>query len=268
MNASIFVEGAAGNRLHLVDWGGSGLGLLLLHGMAANTAWWDPVAPLLGGRRVVALDLRGHGDSGWTDGYSLDDYAADVEAVRRGLGWERFSIAAHSLGARIALRCASNGAPLDAAALLDFYAADWPGRAVPSGTRSQPAYADEDSIVARFRLQPPGTLLDEAGLRALARRGVRQGPDGRWSWKFDWRVVSQAVDWDPGEPSRAAIPVLLVRGEASETMPRAAFKSVLNALPDARGVEIPRAHHHVTLDAPRECAEALGSFLDSIPSRS
>lgn len=264
---SIFLEGAHGNRLHLADWGGDGPGLLLLHGMAANTAWWDPVVPLLlPGRRIVALDMRGHGDSAWAQPYSLDAYAADLEAVRRGLGWDRFALAAHSLGARVALRFVSRGC-LTALALLDFYAADWGGRTRASMARAQPTYADEEAILDRFRLQPPGTLLGPDALRSLGRRGVRQASNGRWSWKFDWSAVGQSVVWDPTEPSRADLPVLLVRGEASETMPRWSFKNVLAALPDARGIEIPHAHHHVTLDAPQACAAALDSFLESIPLR-
>ncbi|MDE2292920.1 MAG: alpha/beta fold hydrolase, partial [Elusimicrobia bacterium] len=129
--ADLFVEGASGNRLHLADWGGEGTGLLLLHGMGAHTGWWDAAAPLLApGRRVLALDMRGHGESAWLEPprYSIEDYAADIDAVRRAMGWERFALAAHSLGARVALRYASQAPErLEAAAFLDFLAEARPG---------------------------------------------------------------------------------------------------------------------------------------------
>ncbi|MBI5597286.1 MAG: alpha/beta hydrolase [Elusimicrobia bacterium] len=265
MARKLFVDGEARNPLQLVDWGGSGPGVLMVHGMGAHSAWWDEVIPLLpSGLRVVTMDLRGHGDSAWVSppAYSLDDYAADVECVRAALGWDRFALAAHSLGARVSLRYASaRPERLFGLALFDFYAADWGGREPAGGARTQPTYGEESAILARFRLQPPGTTLTPEALTALARQGVKRGPDGRWGWKFDWNAVRQAVPWDPAEPSRAAVPALLVRGEHSTTMPRASFKAVLSALPDARGMEIPGAHHHVPLDAPRETADALGAFL-------
>src|SRR5271156_3916996 len=71
LNASVpvsrFVE-VNGIKLHYADWGGADNGrtLVLLHGGAAHCHWWDGVAPLitpLG--NVLALDLRGHGRSGW-----------------------------------------------------------------------------------------------------------------------------------------------------------------------------------------------------------
>lgn len=262
------VSGAAGNPLALYDWGGSGPGLLLLHGLGAHSWWWDEVvARLPRGYRVVAADLRGHGESAWTDppAYAVDDYAADVDAVRAALGWDSFHLAAHSLGARVALRFAgAHPARLESLALFDFYAADWNGRGVDAPERPQPTYSDEDAILARFRLQPPGTTLDDARLRQLGRRGVRRGEDGRWSWKFDWRALYPRMPWDPAEPRRAAVPALLVRGEHSGTMPPGSFKSVLAALPDARGVQLPRAHHHVTLDEPDASADVLAGFLASL----
>src|SRR5258708_8053838 len=64
-------------------WGDRGdVGIVLVHGGAAHARWWDHVAPMLdGGRRVVALDLSGHGDSGRRDAYSLDQWAMEVLSV-------------------------------------------------------------------------------------------------------------------------------------------------------------------------------------------
>ncbi len=266
----LFVAGADGNRIHLADWGGDGAPLLLLHGMGANTHWWDSVVPLLASdRRVLAMDLRGHGESDWLEPprYSIEHYAEDVEAVRAALGWGRFALAAHSLGARVALRYAST-APrqLAALALLDFLAVALPAHArYERRTKTrQPSYESEAAAAARFRLQPPGTLLSREALDALGRRCVRQAKDGRWSWKFDWRGFY--FEYHPvfDEAAAVRVPTLLVRGEHSLTMPRAAFQGVLAALTDARGLVIPGAHHHVTLDAPRETAEALAGFLATV----
>lgn len=100
----------AGDRIHFLDWGGSGSpGVLLIHGLS-NTAWsWAPVARRLRAvRRVVAMDLRGHGLSDApTDGYDRATLARDAEAVAEGSGLlegpaDRLVIAGHGFGAIVA----------------------------------------------------------------------------------------------------------------------------------------------------------------------
>ena len=59
---SIEVDGL---RIAYRVWGDESLpGLILVHGGAAHSGWWDHIAPLLTSHRVVAPDLSGHGDSG------------------------------------------------------------------------------------------------------------------------------------------------------------------------------------------------------------
>lgn len=64
-------------------WGKPGPdGIVLVHGGGAHSRWWDHIAPLLAGeRRVAAIDLSGHGDSGRRQCYGLDDWAREVLAV-------------------------------------------------------------------------------------------------------------------------------------------------------------------------------------------
>ena len=87
--AGYVVEVRPGDRIHFLDWGGSGEpGVLLIHGLS-NSAWaWAPVARrLVAERHVVAMDLRGHGLSDAPTGaYSAADLAADVVAAAEGSG--------------------------------------------------------------------------------------------------------------------------------------------------------------------------------------
>ncbi len=80
-----------GDRIHFLDWGGSGEpGVVLVHGLAGSGWIWAPVARrLIGARRTVAMDLRGHGlsDAPTDDGaYDLEVLADDVVAVAEGSG--------------------------------------------------------------------------------------------------------------------------------------------------------------------------------------
>jgi pimeloyl-ACP methyl ester carboxylesterase len=113
--AGFVVEVAPGDRIHFLDWGGpdpggtSGPGALLIHGLS-NTAWsWTPVARRLRAvRRVVAMDLRGHGLSDApTSGYDPAGFVGDVVAAAEGAGLlasagDRVVLVGHGFGAIVA----------------------------------------------------------------------------------------------------------------------------------------------------------------------
>jgi pimeloyl-ACP methyl ester carboxylesterase len=239
--------------------------------MAAHTHWWDSTAPLLGPKlHAAALDFRGHGDSAWTpDGaYAAETWIDDVETARKALGWERFLLVGHSMGARVALGYAERRPErLFGVVAIDFLAelrTDQPSRFARLLKRSQPLYGSEDAAVARFRLEPAGTALSEEKLRALGRLGVRAAPGG-WSWKFDWRclAVRPPPVWE--QLARLRVPALLVRGEKTPLVSPEDFARMVSTLPGARGVEIAGAYHHVPLDAPDALAAAIVDFAARLP---
>ncbi|MBB5764164.1 alpha/beta hydrolase [Methylorubrum rhodesianum] len=93
--------------------GGSGPPVLLLHGHPQTHATWHAVAPPLAERHsVVAMDLRGYGDSEKPEGaerhanYAKRAMAADAVAVMRRLGHDRFAVVGHDRGGRVAHRLA------------------------------------------------------------------------------------------------------------------------------------------------------------------
>ena len=78
------VGGVDGLTLNLVDWGGDGAPLLLLHGYGHGARLWDSFVPNLTSRyRVLALDNRGHGLSEHDPAFRYHNaaIARDVEAV-------------------------------------------------------------------------------------------------------------------------------------------------------------------------------------------
>lgn len=128
------VSTAADVEIHAVS-GGSGPPLLLLHGHPQTHAIWHKVAPALAERfTVIAADLRGYGDSSKPPGgldhvrYSKREMAADMLALMRAAGHERFAVLAHDRGARVAHRLAMDHPMavrrlvlLDIAPTLDMY---------------------------------------------------------------------------------------------------------------------------------------------------
>lgn len=107
-----------GDRIHFLDWGGEGEpSIVLVHGLSASAWVWAPVARrLIGARRTVAMDLRGHGlsDAPTDDGaYDLDVLGADVVAVAEGSGAldpddpdDRVVLVGHGFGAIAAVAAA------------------------------------------------------------------------------------------------------------------------------------------------------------------
>ena len=116
--------------------GGSGPGLLLIHGHPQTHVIWHKVAEQLAEHfTVVAADLRGYGDSEKPEAvadhrnYSTREMARDSLALMRSLGFEQFSVLAHDRGARVAHRLAldhpqavSRLVMLDIAPTLAMYA--------------------------------------------------------------------------------------------------------------------------------------------------
>ena len=106
----------AGVRLHYVE-GGSGPPVLLLPGWPQSWYAWRLVMPVLAaaGRRVIALDPRGMGDSGRpSSGYDMRSVAAEVHGFATALGLEAdagLDVVGHDLGTWMG----------------HAYAADWPG---------------------------------------------------------------------------------------------------------------------------------------------
>ena len=126
---------------HALAWreAGEGRPLVLVHGWSMSSAVFAELLPALGEEHLaLAPDLRGHGSSEQADGYSLDDFASDLEEWLGLLGHADIDLLGWSLGGQVALRLAHRGAvrvrrlTLVATPPRFVAAADWP-HGLPDG---------------------------------------------------------------------------------------------------------------------------------------
>ncbi|TCN57252.1 pimeloyl-ACP methyl ester carboxylesterase [Rhodococcus sp. SMB37] len=80
--------------------GGGGVPVVLVHGMGGDGRTWDRFVRRLtaAGRRVLAVDLRGHGRSARASSYRFSEFAADVAGLCEHLGFDMVDLVGHSLG--------------------------------------------------------------------------------------------------------------------------------------------------------------------------
>ena len=273
-------------RLHYVDYGNPNAPLLLLvHGGRDHCRSWDWTAEALRNDwHVVAVDLRGHGDSDWlADGsYDLPTFVYDLAQLVHHLEAATVTIVAHSLGGNIALRYA--GLYPDRVRRLVSIEGLGPSPEMQEKTLSKPLadrwrtfiddkraaaarlprrYGTFDEALARMLAQNP--RLGEEQARHLTLHGVNRNEDGSWSWKFDnYLNVSNFFDIGYAEVERlwAAItcPVLLVYGtESWASNPERDGRA--RHFRDARVLEVEGAAHWVHHDRFDGFIAALRAFL-------
>lgn len=241
--------------------------VLLVHGGAAHSGWWDGVAPVLAeDHQVVLLDLGGHGESGHRPAYTAELWAAEIAAVLRATTDRPAAVVGHSMGGLVGVAAAARSPELVGSLVL--VDTRLPLRGLPAPDSPARVFGSDTEALDRFRLLPDRTHADPATLRSLARTGLVRVPTG-WRWRFDPRARRRLTN-DGVRADLAAVRcgVGYAYGADSD-MGGAASHAVLEEwLGRPVPVEVvPGAFHHVPLDQPGLCASALLRLLGSLDSR-
>jgi esterase len=258
-----------GLRFHFLDWGTRGAPpMLLLHGGAQTAHSWDEVAPdLARDHHVLALDQRGHGDTEWApEGrYRRDDFVADIRAFADDRDWERPTLVALSLGGLNSIAFAASH-PERIAGLIVVDVTPTISQAGGKMIAAQLAtrdFASFDEAVARALAFNP--LRSAENIRTRLRHALREGAEGRWSYKFDPGIGSGGLETDFerlwGQVREIRCPTLLVRGAQSAILSREAAARFVRELPGSTVVEVPGAGHSVMGDNPSGFIGAVRPFL-------
>jgi pimeloyl-ACP methyl ester carboxylesterase len=256
-----------GTQISYRTWGAeSPAGLVLVHGGAAHSHWWDHIGPLLArDRRVVALDMSGHGDSGRRDRYSLDGWAQEVMAVAAAAGIiDSPVIAGHSLGGLVALRTAGLfGAALQGIAVIDSPVQDFTPEQMAA--REERAfgplrvYPTRAAAIARFRPIPDQPTLPYIR-EHVASTSIRP-VDGGWIWKFDPAIFGSGQGTPTALLRQLDCRVALFFAEHGMVPPDTTELMYDKLGQRAPVIEIPAAGHHIMLDQPIALVTGIRTLL-------
>lgn len=261
---------------------GSSPAAVLLHGRAQNAHTWDTVAlALLAGdpaRSFVALDLPGHGRSGWKadHDYRPVSMAPDVVAAADALAPDARLLVGMSLGGLTSLALLGEHPDrFDRLVLVDITPGVNPGkgRAIAEFTSGPERFGSFEEILERTVRYNPGRSVES--LRRGVLHNAREFPDGSWSWRWDPERPAVAPAGSSGPAGAASssaaplsplwdvlgslrLPVTLVRGGASPVVDDDDVAELRRRRPDAEVIVVDGAGHSIQGERPLELAAIIG----------
>ncbi len=265
-----------GLRLHYLDWGNpEAEPILYLHGLRSHAHTFDPFAAILRPYfQVLALDQRGHGESGWAQDYSELGFVSDVQRFVEALALPPFALVGHSMGARNAWAYAARQPErLRRLVLVDLGPeVERQGLERMPGNPAPQVFASVQEAFDFLRGANPGPSDDMVRLRVL--HNLNRLPNGHWIWRWDPALRDWPRSEDDERPpedgwgalARIACDTLVVRGQKSDLLSPQVAERMVGTLPRGRLVTISGAGHTVPADRPEEFARALLEFLTEKPA--
>jgi pimeloyl-ACP methyl ester carboxylesterase len=257
-----------GLRIHYLDWGTGGRQpLVLLHGIARVARNFGHLAPRFAeDYHVIAVDMRGHGDSGWhPDGaYLVEDYVEDVLALIDQLGLRDIVLWGNSTGGRVAQVIAGTRPGLVSAVIVEDVGPERPptisNRRAGRMAKEAEGWATRDELLAKVKSDYP--LTAEPVLRTFVEHGAKRRDDGRIVWKRDPAILKGFVPtelWDTVRRIKA--PIVYILGGASTIVPPETQAQLKEALPQAEIVTMPGLGHYPSDEEPEAFVEIVRRFL-------
>jgi 3-oxoadipate enol-lactonase len=238
-----------------------GPGLLLTHSIGADRSMWSPqIEALAGDYRIVAVDSRGHGESGSPPGpYLLEMLAGDVLGAARAAGLGRFHLAGLSMGGQIALWVAAHRPEL----LLSVTAANTAARIADEvfwnarieAVRTGGMGAIRETVLARFF--SPGFAAAHADWYARSEEVLLSTDPKGYTGCCAALAASDLGD----VVSSIAVPTLLIAGELDVATPPAEMERLRTAIPGSRLSVLEGAAHISNLDQSEAFTDELAGLL-------
>jgi lipase len=246
--------------------------IVCVHGLAQHGGVFAGLGEHLAaqGHSVVAVDLRGHGESGREPPWDTGTHVGDLLETADALGIERATWIGHSFGGRVAMALAADaGERVERLALLD------PGLGVPAARALRSAeierldwsFATVDGAVNALLSSDAVVAAPREVVAAFARDDLRKGPDGHFRFSFSPAAV--VVAWSEmvlPVPPISKLPTLLVRAEVPLVDPLVEGEHYRAALGELLTEVTVPGGHNVLWEAPAQTIAAVEAFLSREPA--
>jgi pimeloyl-ACP methyl ester carboxylesterase len=265
--ADRFVE-VNGLRIHYLDWGGEGRQpFVMVHGLDRVARTFDHLATRFTSRyRVLAIDMRGHGDSGWDPNgrYLVEDHVTDLEGLVEQLKLRDLVLWGNSTGGRVVQVFAGKHPALVSRVISEDVGPERPRQIADNYAKrvqqEQAGWASEEELLAQLRKANP--RMSSAVLDPYVRYGTRRRADGRIEWKRDPQLVKGFVATDLWRFVRnIQAPILYIIGGRSTIVPAETQVEIRKTLPVAQLITIPDVGHYPSDERPEEVIRIVDRFL-------
>ena len=247
---------------------GSGLPLLLVHGFPLNRQMWQPQMEDISDARLVAPDLRGHGESDPVPGpYLMETLAEDCHLLLESRGVQEPAVVCGlSMGGYVALAYYRRHPDRVAGLVL---AATRAGADSPEGKQNR------DKMAHLAQDQGVQAIVDSMLPKMLAPKAYAEQPDlvDRIREIMEQTSVAGCIGALLGMKDRPdsiallpeiRVPALIVHGTDDQIIPFAEAETMHNAIPESSLRLLPDAGHLLNMEQPDLFNQALRNFLDSI----
>ena len=243
---------------------GQGKPLVILHGLFGFSDNWQSHAKYFSTYfRVVLLDLRNHGRSGWSESHSYEEMATDVAETLDELAIPKAHFIGHSMGGKVLMHLAlSHPDYIDKIVVVDM------------GIKSYPMH-HQDIILAIRSLSLKGVsarsqvneqlkdLIPQEGVRQFLLKNLFWKEKGVLEWRMNFNVLEAHMDLILSElPYREVFhEALFIRGQLSNYILDDDIESIENQFLDCQIKTIHNVGHWVHSEAPEEFAQMTLGFL-------
>lgn len=238
--------------------------LLIVHGLFGSARNWGAIAKRLSdSRKVIAVDMRNHGESPWFDSHSYADLADDLAEVIHAEG-DALDVIGHSMGGKAAMILALTHPDLVNRLLVADIAPVTYAHSqlhLIKAMRNLPleqlgSRAEADAALARSVDDPSvrAFLLQSLDLRATPPR-----------WRLNLEVLDAEMDkvtgW-PGVSGAYSGPTLFLSGARSDYVRPEHRPEIRTLFPAAKFAKLPGVGHWLHAEAPRPFEETARMWFD------
>lgn len=246
---------------------GEGLPIIFIHGFPLSRRMWSPQISTLSKKyRVIALDLRGFGESDKPPGpYSIEDFADDVASLMLELDAAPGVVAGHSMGGYISFQLIRKHSKQVQSLILTNTRAE---------ADSEEKKKSRLALMEKIRREGKDRFLDESAARLLSPqnakkadlvRQVRGFMEGCTEETLIATLKALAERPDNTELlKKIKVPTLIVAGDEDQIVPVESAIFMARTIPNAAISLIKGTGHLSNFENPKEFNNAIDKFLSSL----